>query len=91
MPSLVGVPFVDSSTVRNHMHTCPQGKLMVGLHVNLNKLLCQAPNPLTSPQGEFVDFRTLDSFVMHVCASTAFGASAMAGIHVLADRFTCDS
>jgi hypothetical protein len=61
---------------------------MVGLHVDKNKLLCQTVSPALHLSGEFVDFRSRDSFVMHVCGTAD---SAMAGIHVNQDFFTCDS
>lgn len=86
--TLVGARFVDSSTLRNGMHCCPQGSVMVGLHVDQNKLLCQAVSPTPLRSGEFVDFTSRDSFVMHVCGRAD---AVMAGIHVDGDWFTCDT
>ena len=89
--TLVGGRFVDSGpfrTLRNGMHCCPQGSVMVGFHKDADALLCQAVSPTPQLSGEFVDFTSRDSFIMHVCGRAD---AVMAGIHVDRDWFTCDT
>jgi len=83
---------LDLFTQRNGMHACPPGLVMVGLHADQNWLACR--QPAVSPIFEFVDTGTQDPNgpPMHVCAvSPLTGAlSAMAGIRVDQNKFTCD-
>ena len=87
LANLIGPPFADRTTSRNGMHTCPMGSVMVGLHVGANVLACRVTSPPTTPSGEFIDFLSFDDY-MHVCGTAT---SAMAGIHVMGNRLTCDS
>jgi hypothetical protein len=77
---------LDRFTQRNGMHACPQGWVMVALHADHNWLACR--QPATAPVFEFVDTGTQDrnGQPMHVCSP----GSAMAGIRVDQNKFTCD-
>ena len=79
-------PFIDFGTLRNGMHACPYGAIMIGFHRNKNYLACQYPGP--SVASEYVDGNpaTLDSYPMHVCWSAQY---AMSGIHDDHNQFTC--
>jgi hypothetical protein len=76
--------FLDVATQRNGMHACPWPTVMVGLHESANWLACR--QLATPPVFEFVDTGTQDGFPMHVCQT----GSAMAGIRIDQNRFTCD-
>lgn len=78
-----GFAYLDVGTMRNGMHSCPLGSVMIGYHKNSNYLACQTLTP--APTVELIDASTNDSYPMHVCPDDY----AMAGIHLLNNRFTC--
>jgi hypothetical protein len=75
--------FVDHSTQRNGMHTCPVNTFMVGIHVDNNLLLCT--DAFGDYQGaEFIDKGTQFQG-MHACPD----GTAMTRIHVDKNWLTC--
>jgi len=71
----------------NGMHCCPPNQVMVGLRADQNVLACM-PLPAGSITTQRVDYKTRDTYPIHVCDAAA-PVAAMVGINVSLDQLTC--
>jgi len=69
------------------MHACPEGTVMVGLHVKNDQLACQRPEAAAPVAHAGATPATMDSYPMHVCPR----GRAMSGIRPTDNVLACDS
>jgi hypothetical protein len=75
--------FVDASTFRNGIHSCPNAAFMTGVHVGRDLLLCNTAFP--NQGGEYLDYGTVVYGSTHGCLP----GFAMTGVDVGRNVFGC--
>lgn len=83
-------PYLDTSTQRHGMHSCPQGQFITGIHVRNNLLRCSTAFGTYPASSEIVDsrnenYRGIQQQGMHACAQ----GMAMTGIDVRNNALAC--
>lgn len=83
--------FDDYNTKRADMHACPQGSIMIGIHVDDNVLKCSyiSPQARTYPEYEIISLSTSPNIIrfgMHACPV----GYVMTGVHVRSNVLLCN-